>query len=65
MSQTSARCIPRLLLKDNCAHNHASYNCNLSDVFSNPNAVRRWARPIAGKMSAQTPLSDIFPSNFA
>ena len=26
MAQTSARCIPLLLLEDDCAHNHASYN---------------------------------------
>ena len=26
MAQTSARCIPFLLLEDDCAHNHASYN---------------------------------------
>ena len=65
MAQTSARCIPRLLLEDDCAHNHASYNCKLSDVHSNANGVRRWARPIAGKMSARTSLSNIFPSNFA
>ena len=65
MAQTSARCIPRLLLEDDCAHNHASYNCKLSDVLSNANGVRRWARPIDGKMSARTSLSNIFPSNFA
>ena len=65
MAQTSARCIPHLLLEDDCAHNHASYNCKLSDVLSNSNGVCWWARPIAGKMSAQTSLSDIFPSNFA
>ena len=65
MAQTSARCIPHLLLEDDCAHNLANYNCKLSDVFSNSNGVRRWARPIAGKMSARASLSDIFPSNFA
>ena len=65
MGQTSARCIPHLLLEDDCAHNHACYDCKLSDVFSYSNGVRWWARPIAGKMSAQTSLSDIFPSNFA
>ena len=64
MAQTSARCIQRLLFEDDCAHNHASYNCKLSDALSNSN-VRRCARPIAGKMSARTSLSDIFPSNFA
>ena len=65
MAQTSARCIPRLLLEDDCAHNHASYNCKLSDVLSNSNVVRRCARLIAGTMSAQTSLLDIFLSNFA
>ena len=65
MAQTSARCIPRLLLEDDCAHIHASYNCKFSDVLKNSNGVRRWARPIAGKMSARTSLSDVFPSNFA
>ena len=65
MTQTSARCIPHLLLEVDCAHNHASYICKLSDVLSNSNGERRWARPTAGKMSAQTSLSDIFPSNFA
>ena len=65
MAQTSARCIPRLRLEDDCAHSHASYNCTLSDVLSNSNVVRRSARPIVGKMSARTSLSDLFPSNFA
>ena len=65
MAQTSARCIPHLLLEDDCAHNHASNNCKLADVFSNSNGVRQLARPIAGKMSAETSLSDIFPLNCA
>ena len=52
-------------LEDECAHDHASYNCKLSDVHSNSNGVRRWARPIAGKMSGRTTLSNIFPPNFA
>ena len=65
IAKTSAKCIPHLLLEDGCAHNHASCDCKLSDVLSNSNDVCRWARPIAGKMSAQTSLSDIFPSNFA
>ena len=26
MAQTYARCIPHLLLEDDCAHNHAIYN---------------------------------------
>ena len=63
-AQTPARCIPHLLLEDDCAQNHARYKCKLSDVFSYSNGVRRWARPIAGKMSARTSLSDIFPSIF-
>ena len=65
MAQTSARCTPRLLLEDDCAHIHAtcSYKCKLSDVLSNSNVVRRCARPIAGKMSARTSLSNILPSN--
>ena len=63
MAQTSARCIPHLLLEDDCTHNHTSYNCKLSDVLNN--GVRRLARPIAGKMSAPTSFSNIFPSNFA
>ena len=62
MAQTSARCITHLFLEDECAHD---YNCKLSDVLSNSNGVRRWSRPIAGKMSARTTLSNIFPSNFA
>ena len=65
MAQTSERCFPSLLLEDDCSHNHASYNSKLSDVLSNSNVVRRCARPIAGKMSARTSLSNIFPSNFA
>ena len=64
MAQTSARCIPLLSLEDDCAHNHASY-----DIINFPtslvNGARRWARPIADKMSARTSLSDIFPSNLA
>ena len=65
MAQTSAKCITYLFLEDECAHDHASYDCKLSDVLSNSNGVRRWARPIAGKMSARTTLSNIFPPNFA
>ena len=60
-AQASARCIPHLLLEDDCGHNQASYNCKLSDVFSNSNYVRRWVIPMSGKMSAQTSLLDIFP----
>ena len=65
MVQTSVRCIPHLLLEEDCAHNHASYNCKLPDVGSNLNGVRRLARHIAGKISAHTLLSNIFPSNSA
>ena len=60
MAQASARCIPHLSLEHDCGHKLASYNtCKLSDVLSNSNDVRRWVRPIAGKMSAQTSLLDI------
>ena len=65
MAQISARGIPLLLFEDYCAHNHASYNCKISDVFSNSSDVLRWFRPIAGKMSAHTSLLNIFPSTFA
>ena len=61
MAHASARCIPHLLSEDDCGHNLASYNCKLSDVLSNSNGVRRWVRPIAGKMSAQASLLDISP----
>ena len=61
MAQASARCIPHLLLEDDCGHNQACYNCQLSDVRSNSNDVRLWFRPIPGKMSAQTSLLDISP----
>ena len=61
MAQTSTRCIPHFLLEDDCGHNQASYNCKLSDVLSNSNDVRRWVRPIAGKMSARTSLLYISP----
>ena len=61
MAQASARCFPHLLLEDDCGNNQASYNCKLSDVLSNSTDVRPWVRPIAGKMSAQTSLLDIFP----
>ena len=54
MAQASARCIPHLLLEDDCGHNLASYNCKLSEVLSNSNDMRRWDRPIAGKMSTHT-----------
>ena len=61
MGQTSARFIPHLLLEDDCAHNHASYNCKLSDVLSNSNGVCRWARPIAGKMVHEPHCQIFFP----
>ena len=57
MAEASARCIPHLLLEDDCGHNQASYNCKLSNVLSNSNDVRRWVRPIAVKMSAQKIIS--------
>ena len=65
MAQASARCIPHLSLEDDSGHNQASYNCKLPDVLSNSNDVRRWFRPIAGKMNTQTSLFDIFPSKCA
>ena len=52
------------IMGDDCSHNQASYNCKLSDVINNSNDVRWWVRPIAGKISAQTSLFDIFPSKF-
>ena len=61
MAQTSARCIPHLLFEDYCGHNQASYNCKHSGALSNSYDVRRWVRPIAGEMSAQTSLLDFFP----
>ena len=65
MPQASARCIPLLFLEDDCGHNQASYNCKLSDVLRNSNDVQRWARPIAGKMSAQTSLLEFLLTKFA
>ena len=56
MAQISAIGIQLLILEDDCAHNHASYNCKLFDVLSNSSDVLRWFRPIAGKMSAHTSL---------
>ena len=50
MAQVSARCLPHFLLEDDCEHNHASYNCKLSDVLRNSNDVHRWVRSIAGKI---------------
>ena len=59
MAQTSARCISYLLFEDDCPQNHVSYSYKLSDVLSNSNGLRQWARPKNGKMSAGTSLSDI------
>ena len=64
MSKASARWIPHLLSEDNCIHNQASHNCKLVNVINNSNEVRRWVRPIAGEINAQTSLFDIFPSKF-
>ena len=62
MSMASARWVPRLLSEDNGGHYPASYNCKLSDVVNTSSLkdVRRLVRPIAGKISAQTSLFDIF-----
>ena len=56
--------ISSFLTDDDCIHNQASYNFKLVDVINNSNDVRRWVRPIAGKISAQTSLFDIFASKF-
>ena len=64
VAKASARWIPHLLSEDECSHNQASYNCKLSDVIYSFYDVRRWVRPIAGKISAQTSLFYIFPSKF-
>ena len=60
MSKASARWVPRLLSEDNGGHYPASYNCKFSDVINSLYDVRRLVRPIAGKISAQTSLFDIF-----
>ena len=66
MSKASAKWVHRL--SDDCGHlrslNPASNNniVKFSDVINNLNDVRRRVRPIAGKISAQTSLYDIFPS---
>ena len=65
MAKAFARWIPLFLSEDDCAHNHANYSCSLSDVINNLDDVRRWVRPKAGKISAQTSLFAIFLSNFA
>ena len=64
VAKASARWIPHLLSEDDCIHNQASFNCKLVDVSNNSNDVRRWVRPIAGKISAQPSLFEIFPSKF-
>ena len=60
VANASATLIPHLLSEDG-SHNQASYNCKLSDVINYSNDVHRWVRHIAGKISAQTSLFDIFP----
>ena len=50
VAKTSARWIPHLLSEDDCIHDQASNNCKLVDVINNSNAMRRWVRPIAGKI---------------
>ena len=50
MSKASARWVPRLLSEDDGGHYSASYNCKLSDVINSLNDVRRWVRPIVGKL---------------
>ena len=64
VAKASARWIPHLLSEDDCIHNQASFNCKLVDVFNNSNDVRQGVRPIAGKISAQFSLFEIFPSKF-
>ena len=63
VAKSSARWIQHLLSEDGGGHTQASYNCKLSDAINNSNDVRRWVRPIAGKISAQTSLFDIFLQN--
>ena len=60
MSKASARWVPRLLSEDDGGHYPACHNCKLSDVINSLNDVRRWVRPIAGKISAPTSLFDVF-----
>ena len=64
VTKASARWIPHLLSEDDCSHNQASYTCKLSDVINDSYDVRRWVRPKAGKISAQTSLFYIFSSKF-
>ena len=61
VAKASSRWILHLLSEDDCSHNQAIYNGKLSDVINNSNDVRRWVRPKAGKISAQTSFYDIFP----
>ena len=60
ISKASARWVPRLLSENDGRHYPARYNCKLSDVINGLTDVRRLIRPIAGKISAQTSLFDIF-----
>ena len=62
VAKAYAKWIPQISSEDDCTHNQASNNCKLVDVIDNSNDVRRWVRPIAGKISAQTSLLDIVPS---
>ena len=64
VAKAYVRWIPQILSEDGCIHNQASNNCKLVDVINNSNDVRRWVRPVAGKISAHTSLFDIFPSKF-
>ena len=59
MTKASARRVPRLLSEDDRGHNQASNICKFSDIINNLNDVRRWIRPIAGTISAQTSLFEI------
>ena len=64
MSKASARWVPRLS-EDDCGHfTQLITIVKFSEVINNLNDVRRWVRPIAGKISAQKSLFDIFPSKF-
>ena len=58
--KASARWVPRLSSEDDGGHYPARSNCKLSDVINSLIDVRRWVRPIADKISAQTSLFDIF-----
>ena len=67
MSKASARWVSRLLYRKMTADKTQLVTrfSKLSNVFNNLNDVRRWVRCIAGKISAQTSLFDIFLSKFA